>query len=83
MADTIYSSVQEYYGKTLKSSESLATNACTIGKMNMPKHIKLALSQVHEEVSNRYILRIAYTILINYLIMAFVKLGLECNMASG
>jgi len=48
-------SVQDYYGKVLKSSEDLKTTACCSSfSENIPKHVKTALSFVHEEVSSKY-----------------------------
>lgn len=49
----IHAEVQNYYGHELQSSEDLKTNACcTIS--SPPRHIKEALSIVHEEVVNKY-----------------------------
>lgn len=45
--------VQEYYGKTLQKTEDLKTNACCTGE-SIPKYIKKALSNVHEDVLTRY-----------------------------
>ncbi len=45
--------VQDYYGKTLSSSEDLQTNACcTAG--GTPEHLKPILSKIHDEVMARY-----------------------------
>lgn len=46
--------VQEYYGKVLQGTKDLKTNVCTVGKLSMPKHVKDALKQVHEEVVSKY-----------------------------
>ena len=45
--------VKDYYGKVLQHSDDLKTNACCTGS-DMPKHIKDALSLVHDEVMARY-----------------------------
>ncbi len=47
----LYTEVQEYYGKTLQSSNDLKTNACctTSGKKR-PRSVLEALSLVHDEV---------------------------------
>ncbi len=45
--------VKEYYGKILQGSKDLKTDACCTTD-NIPKHIKSALSQVHDEVMMRY-----------------------------
>jgi arsenite methyltransferase len=51
MAST--SEVQEYYGKTLKQSDDLQTNACcTISAY--PPHIKKAMANIHDEVMAKY-----------------------------
>ncbi|WP_026179782.1 methyltransferase domain-containing protein [Hahella ganghwensis] len=45
--------VQDYYGKTLSSSDDLQTNACcTAG--DMPEHLKPVLGKIHDEVMTRY-----------------------------
>jgi ubiquinone/menaquinone biosynthesis C-methylase UbiE len=49
----MHDDVKNYYGKVLQQSEDLKTNACcTTG--DMPRHVKTALSQVHDEVLSRY-----------------------------
>lgn len=45
--------VQDYYGKQLKSSQDLQTNACC-SPDSMPNFIKTALSNVHDEVLAKY-----------------------------
>ena len=45
--------VQEYYGKTLETTEDLKTNACCTLEMP-PKHILDALRLVHDEVVSKY-----------------------------
>ncbi|OCT57160.1 arsenite methyltransferase [Xenopus laevis] len=49
-----YKDVKEYYGKYLKSSKDLKTNACVAPSRPLPKHIRDALKDVHEDVSSRY-----------------------------
>jgi arsenite methyltransferase len=45
--------VEEYYGKTLQSSQDLQTDACCTDT-NIPAYIKTALADVHDEVMARY-----------------------------
>ena len=45
--------VQDYYGKTLQSSDDLKTDACCTDT-DLPRYIKTALSNVHDEVLARY-----------------------------
>ena len=49
----MHDDVKDYYGKVLQHSDDLKTNACCTDT-NMPKHVKKALSQVHDEVMSRY-----------------------------
>ncbi len=46
-------SVQEYYGKTLQSTQDLKTDACCTDG-DLPRHIKQALSNINNEVLMRY-----------------------------
>ncbi|XP_055976828.1 LOW QUALITY PROTEIN: arsenite methyltransferase-like [Sorex fumeus] len=50
----ILNSVKTYYGKVLKKSADLQTNACVTPARPVPKHIREALQNVHEEVTLRY-----------------------------
>uniref|UniRef100_A0A8D0VJC1 Arsenite methyltransferase n=2 Tax=Sus scrofa TaxID=9823 RepID=A0A8D0VJC1_PIG len=50
----IQKNVQTYYGQVLKKSADLQTNACVTAARPVPKHIRKALQNVHEEVSLRY-----------------------------
>ncbi len=45
--------VQDYYGKTLQSSDDLKTDACCTDT-DLPRYIKTALGKVHDEVLTRY-----------------------------
>ncbi|XP_017707158.1 PREDICTED: arsenite methyltransferase isoform X2 [Rhinopithecus bieti] len=45
--------VQTYYGQVLKKSADLKTNACVTTARPVPKHIREALQNVHEEVALR------------------------------
>ncbi len=47
------SSVQEYYGQTLKSSNDLQTDACCTAD-DMPEFAKPILSRIHDEVLTKY-----------------------------
>lgn len=51
--ESIKSDVQEYYGKTLQSSQDLKTNACC-DIDTMPLYIKKHLGEIHDEVLMRY-----------------------------
>ncbi|XP_075468622.1 BLOC-1-related complex subunit 7 isoform X2 [Ascaphus truei] len=46
--------VKNYYGKYLKTAKDLKTNACVTPSNPLPKSIRDALSDVHEDVSSRY-----------------------------
>ena len=48
-----HAQVSEYYSKTLQTSNDLATNACCTSE-KPPKHIRKALSMIHEEVTSKY-----------------------------
>ncbi|XP_037351750.1 arsenite methyltransferase [Talpa occidentalis] len=50
----IWKDVQDYYGQVLKKSADLQTNACVTPARQVPKHIREALQNVHEEVTLRY-----------------------------
>jgi SAM-dependent methyltransferase len=49
----MHSEVQEYYGKTLQSTEDLQTNACCTSDQPSPQ-LKSILSKIHDEVMSRY-----------------------------
>ncbi|WP_027856026.1 methyltransferase domain-containing protein [Marinobacterium jannaschii] len=49
----MHQEVQEYYGKVLQGSDDLQTNACCTDTQ-LPRYIKDALSNVHDEVMMRY-----------------------------
>lgn len=44
---------QTYYGQVLKKTADLQTNACITTARPVPKHIREALQNVHEEVALR------------------------------
>ncbi|UCD16157.1 MAG: methyltransferase domain-containing protein [Candidatus Omnitrophota bacterium] len=46
--------VKQYYGKTLKSSDDLKTNACTCAVEAVPKHYRPILSKIHPQVLNKF-----------------------------
>ncbi|KAJ7392462.1 hypothetical protein OS493_012126 [Desmophyllum pertusum] len=48
-ADKVKESVKDYYGKILKSSDDLQTNACKLGDKRMTPEVKSALKLIHEE----------------------------------
>ncbi|MEN8821252.1 MAG: methyltransferase domain-containing protein [Abyssibacter sp.] len=45
--------VQDYYGQVLQGSDDLKTNACCTSA-SPPRHVREALSQVHDEVLMKY-----------------------------
>ena len=45
--------VKDYYGKTLQGSDDLQTDACCTDT-NMPRFVKSALANIHDEVLTRY-----------------------------
>jgi len=47
-------SVQEYYGKTLKSSQDLKTTACCVDFTSFPEKLKSIFKDIHPEISKRY-----------------------------
>lgn len=51
--DKIQESTKEYYGKVLKKSSDLKTNACCTG-VKPPKHIREILGKIHDEVLSTY-----------------------------
>lgn len=53
MSDTRHQEVQDYYSKTLQSSDDLQTNACCT-LTPPPKHIRKILSKIHDEVKDKY-----------------------------
>ena len=48
-----YNQVQDYYGKVLKTSDDLKTDACCTDE-GLPDYLKPILSKVHDEVLTRY-----------------------------
>ncbi|KAI3352286.1 hypothetical protein L3Q82_005262 [Scortum barcoo] len=50
----IHVDVKDYYGKKLKSSADLQTNACMSPAKPVPAFIRQALKKVHPNVSDRY-----------------------------
>uniref|UniRef100_A0A673CLA3 Arsenite methyltransferase n=1 Tax=Sphaeramia orbicularis TaxID=375764 RepID=A0A673CLA3_9TELE len=51
---TTHLDVKDYYGKRLKNSADLQTNACVTPAKPIPAFIRQALSKVHPEVTARY-----------------------------
>ncbi|KAM7418685.1 hypothetical protein PAMA_016015 [Pampus argenteus] len=52
--DNIHVDVKEYYGKVLKKSSDLKSNACVTPVQRIPDFIRQALKKVHPEVTDRY-----------------------------
>ncbi|XP_061844281.1 arsenite methyltransferase-like [Nerophis lumbriciformis] len=54
-ADTnVHLDVKDYYGKTLKNTSDLKSNACVASATPLPKFIVQALKKVHPDVTDRY-----------------------------
>ncbi|KAL9983969.1 hypothetical protein ACROYT_G006218 [Oculina patagonica] len=53
-ADKVKESVKDYYGKRLKTSDDLKTNACKLGETRMSSAVKSALKLIHDEVSSKF-----------------------------
>lgn len=51
--ENIQESVKDYYGKELKSSADLKTNACCTA-ITYPNEIKSIMSKIHDEVMSKY-----------------------------
>ena len=49
----MHDDVKDYYGNVLQHSEDLKTNACCTSS-SLPRHIKQALSKVHDDVLSKY-----------------------------
>ena len=49
----VLESVKEYYGKVLKKTSDLKTDACCTAKSRMAKSAKEALALVHDDVVSR------------------------------
>jgi arsenite methyltransferase len=50
---SIHDTVQDYYGKKLKSNADLKTSACT-SCVRPPDHVAKALGLIHDEVDSKY-----------------------------
>ncbi len=50
---SVHETVRDYYGKVLKSSADLKTDACCTTEA-MPEHVRAALCEIHPEVQGRY-----------------------------
>ncbi|MBS1213303.1 MAG: methyltransferase type 11 [Proteobacteria bacterium] len=48
-----HDTVQEYYGKVLKSHRDLQTSACCTGE-SMPEHLRALLKDLHPEVTEKF-----------------------------
>ncbi|XP_075697196.1 arsenite methyltransferase-like [Rhinoderma darwinii] len=46
--------VKHYYGKHLSNTKDLKTSACAAPAKPLPKYIKDALSEIHEDITSRY-----------------------------
>ncbi|XP_068745268.1 arsenite methyltransferase-like [Montipora capricornis] len=52
--EKVKENVKDYYGKRLKDSDDLQTNACKFDGQKMSPAVKSALKLVHEEVSSKF-----------------------------
>src|SRR5947208_4070828 len=52
-APSVTESVQDYYGRVLKSSADLKTSACCLAE-SLPAHVAAVLDDVHPEVKERF-----------------------------
>ncbi|XP_068805865.1 arsenite methyltransferase isoform X1 [Struthio camelus] len=52
--EQIHRAVQDYYGKELRRSEDLKTNACVTPARPLPRDVREALERIHQEVVARY-----------------------------
>ncbi|XP_069045262.1 arsenite methyltransferase isoform X2 [Lepisosteus oculatus] len=50
----VYADVKDYYGKQLKKTSDLKSNACVSPAKPTPAFIRKALKEVHSEVTSRY-----------------------------
>ncbi|KAM9454059.1 arsenite methyltransferase isoform 2-T2 [Clarias gariepinus] len=50
----VYDHVKEYYGKILKQSSDLKSNACVPSAKPIPVYIRKALTEVHPDVTAKY-----------------------------
>ncbi|KAF4075269.1 hypothetical protein AMELA_G00232560 [Ameiurus melas] len=53
-ATDVHDTVKEYYGKILKQSSDLKSNACVPSAKPIPVYIRKALTEVHPEVTAKY-----------------------------
>jgi hypothetical protein len=49
----VHETVRDYYGKVLKGSSDLKTDACCTPDA-MPEHVRAALADIHPQVQARY-----------------------------
>ena len=49
----VIDSVKDYYGKRLRSTKDLKTGACKTIPTGLPKPVREALADVHDEVARR------------------------------
>ncbi|XP_055061414.1 arsenite methyltransferase [Misgurnus anguillicaudatus] len=51
---SVYNAVKEYYGKTVKHSSDLKSNACFPSTRLVPEHIRKVLDEIHPDVIARF-----------------------------
>ena len=52
-AEKVKEGVKAYYGKKLKTSDDLQTNACKLGDKQMTPAVKSTLKLIHDEVASK------------------------------
>lgn len=51
--ESTHEKVKEFYGKRVKTTEDLISNACCIGRLGITSEAKEALKLIHPEVSSK------------------------------
>ncbi|XP_056624076.1 arsenite methyltransferase [Triplophysa dalaica] len=51
---SVYNEVKEYYGKILKQSSDLKSNACVPSAKPVPAYVRKALAEIHQDVVAKY-----------------------------
>ncbi|KAI7804341.1 arsenite methyltransferase [Triplophysa rosa] len=51
---SVYNEVKEYYGKILKQSSDLKSNACVPSAKSVPEYVRKVLAEIHQDVVAKY-----------------------------
>lgn len=54
LGDKIQEEVKEYYGETLKGTDTLLTNACCVAKSGLTPNQKKAMSMINQEITSKF-----------------------------